>query len=252
MKNDPETRRRRVMRRMKATAFIKRNGVYAAAFLCLAALGGLIAVLPVGRKKAVPEAPAGNSLDERLAEASLSPAASPQQRTAKPIFSIPPTAAPTFIPDMTPAPSSAPSEITVARLSSPVDGRLMKPYSMDALIYSKTLRQWMTHSGVDIAAPKGTEVRAVEAGLVERIWDDDLMGTSVLIDHGTFKALYQGLKKEVPVSVGDPVESRTVIGCIGDTAITEISDESHLHFEILQDGSPVDPEGFVLIAKQGE
>lgn len=252
MRNNIEARKKRVQRRMRFTAFMKTNGIYVAVFLCLAIVGGLIAFLPTGSgREQAKEEPAGHSLDERLNEAAATPGAKP---TARPIFpgrSEVPSAEPTFIPELTPAPSASPEPTSENKLSSPVEGKLVKPYSMDALIYSKTLRQWMTHSGADIAAPKGSEVRAVAAGSVERVYEDDMLGTTVIIDHGSFKSVYSGLKKEVPVKEGDAIPARAVIGELGDTAISECADESHLHFEIWRNGSPVDPESIVLIAKQG-
>ena len=95
---------------------------------------------------------------------------------------------------------------------------------MDCLIYSKTLGQWMTHSGVDIAAPKGTEVRTVDAGTVKRVYDDDMLGTTVVIEHANgLTTVYAGLKKEPPVMEGDAVNARDLIGYIGDTAILRLS-----------------------------
>lgn len=250
-----EFSRSRVERRLIARAFFKRNGAFIAIALALCALGGLIAVMPFDRSEADPGAPAENSMDERLkdAQSSASPIPLP---TRRPLPTLPPAGSaglsplPTVMPDMTPAPSKEPMPTSEAKLDSPVDGKLIKPYAMDCLIYSKTLNQWMTHSGVDIAAPIGAEVRAVAAGTVEWVTDDDLLGTCVLVDHGNgLKTLYCGLKKEPPVKDGDRLEPRALVGYVGDTAISECAEESHLHFEVIKDGLPTDPEGYVLIPK---
>lgn len=251
MKNSIEERKKRVMRRRRFTEFMKGNGLYIAVFLCLAMIGGLIAFLPTGgtRSEAKDE-PAGHSYDERLGD--ITPSPSPTIlpiRTPRPTSAGTPTAEPTLMPELTPAPSKEPEETSPAKLNSPVDGKLMKPYSMDALIYSKTLRQWMTHSGVDIAAPKGSEVRSIAAGTVTQVYDDDMLGTTVVIDHGGFKSVCSGLKREVAVKEGDALESRALIGYVGDTAISECADQSHLHFEIWLNGAPADPEEYVLIPR---
>ena len=254
MKNSIEERKRRVMRRRRFTEFMKGNGIYIAVFLCLAMIGGLIAFLPAGGTKSeagrIKDEPAGHSYDEKLGDITPSPTALPI-RTPRPTAAITPTAEPTLMPELTPAPTKAPAEDAPVKLNSPVDGKLLKPYSMDALIYSKTLRQWMTHSGVDIAAPKGAEVRSIAAGTVTQVYDDDMLGTTVVIDHGSYKSVCSGLKKEVAVKEGDALQSRALIGYVGDTAISECADQSHLHFEIWRNGSPIDPESMVLIAKQG-
>ena len=247
-----------VERKLLLRAFIKRNGALIAAALVLCVIGAIAAFVPFGRDDAAdPGAPAANSLDERLADAQSSATPIPLATrrplpTIPPVGSAEPSAVPTVMPELTPAPSKAPSPTAGTKLNSPVDGRVIKPYAMDCLIYSKTLNQWMTHSGVDIAAQKGSEVRAVAAGTVEWVTDDDLLGTCVLIDHGSgFKTLYCGLEKEPPVHDGDAVPARGLIGLLGDTAISECADESHLHFEVLKDGLPVDPVGYVLISKEG-
>lgn len=258
MKKEHKFPARRVRTLLRAKAFCKRNGIYIAIIACLAVLGGTLALLPgPADRGSGNEAPAGNSHDQRLSEAetALTPPARPTPRaipTFAPVRSGEPTPVPTVLPELTPSPSREPEPSAPSKYNSPVDGRLIRSYAMDSLIYSKTLDQWMTHSGVDIAAPKGREVRAIAPGVVERVYDDDMYGTSVLIDHGNgLKTLYCGLKKEPPVSEGDKLGDRALIGNIGDTAISECAEESHLHFEVIRDGLPVDPEGYVLIANEG-
>ena len=249
------------LRRRRFAYFIKRNSLYIAVGLCLAILGGAFS-LAAHRDKPSPDHPAESSLDERLSQAETpSPAGTAEAiltprpaHTAAPqgmgeaAHSFSPTALPTVMPQLTPAPSVSPAPERKL-MSPPADGRLIRVFSMDGLIWSKTLKQWMTHSGVDIAAQKGSDVRAVAAGTVERVYEDDMMGVTVVIDHGAFKTVSSGLKKEPPVSEGQNVEARALIGYIGDTAISECAEESHLHFEVTVGGVPVDPEGYVLFRK---
>ena len=249
--------RKRARRRLRASIFLRKNGLYIALGLCLAIMGGVTAAIfgAGGSKKT----PAENSFDERLSEAQTG---MDKPDATKPPFGIKipftvdgtpkPTAAPSVVPDMTPAPSKEPDPVPAANWTPPVDGRLIRVYAMDCLIYSKTLGQWMTHSGVDIAAPKGTEVRAVDAGTVKKVYDDDMLGTTVAIEHANGAVtVYAGLKKEPPVKEGDSVEARGLIGYIGDTAISECAEESHLHFEIWIAGKPVDPETCIVFKKNG-
>ncbi len=248
MKNYPIKKKRRGA----FAAFIRQNGVYAAAAACLAALG--LAAVGLWAKPG-PDSPARSSGDETLADV---PAAgetalpTPPVRTETAAATTPTeeTPVPTLMPDMTKAPSPSPSPEGRSMGASPVDGTLIRPYSMDALIWSETLRQWMTHPGCDVRAPKGSPVYAAEAGTVARVYADDLLGVTVELDHGGGVAtLYCGLKQEVKVSEGDRVEARAQLGEVGDTAISECAEESHLHFEVRIDGRPVDPEGFVLIKR---
>ena len=62
--------------------------------------------------------------------------------------------------------------------------------------------------------------------------------------------VYSNLKEEVPVKVGDVIASRTVIGQIGDTALEECLERSHLHFEIRINGEPVNPAGLILFRQE--
>lgn len=255
MDRKTEKHRKRARRRLRASIFLRKNGIYIALGLCLAVIGGATAaIFGTGSK----EAPAEKTHDERLVDVS-EPTDKPEATKPPAGIRIPftdentpkPTQAPTLIPDMTPAPSKEPETVPNANWTSPVDGRLIRIYAMDFLIYSKTLGQWMTHSGVDIAAPKGAEVRAVDAGTVKKVYDDDMLGTTVVIEHTNgVTTVYAGLKKDPPVKEGDTVKARDLIGCIGDTAISECAEESHLHFEIWISGKPVDPESCIVFKKQ--
>ena len=44
----------------------------------------------------------------------------------------------------------------------PVEGEMLKEYAKDNLVYSETLKEWITHTGVDIRAEKTTVVKAAE------------------------------------------------------------------------------------------
>jgi len=124
----------------------------------------------------------------------------------------------------------------------PLAGNIEVGYSGDELVYNKTMMDWRTHGGVDIAAPIGSKVMAVADGTVSEVRDDDLFGTTVVIDHGDgLMSVYSNLAKTPTVSVGDTVAMGAVIGAVGDTAIAESGEVTHLHFAMLQDGKSVDP-----------
>ena len=114
------------------------------------------------------------------------------------------------------------------------------------LAYDETLGDWRTHSGVDIAASVGTNVLAISAGTVQGVYDDDLMGTCVVVDHGDgLTSIYCNLSAKPTVSEGDTVSTGTVLGVVGETAIAESSRPSHLHLEMAQDGKAVDPVSYL-------
>lgn len=260
MKNASVNRIKRLRRLARARLFLRRNGSYVLAGLCFALIAGVL-LLAGGQKEK--DAPAESSLDERLKDAAASSSPEATRRPAgstpvpivpaespAPTFIPPTTPAPTLMPDMTAHPTALPTEKSPV-FEPPVDGRLMRGYAMDCLIWSKTLTQWMTHPGVDISAQTGSEVRAVEAGTVERVYTDDLMGVTVVIRHeGGIETSYMGLAENVPVKEGDRVSSREVIGYIGSTAISECAEEPHLHFEIKVGGEPVDPSGMIVFKRE--
>lgn len=126
--------------------------------------------------------------------------------------------------------------------SKPISGEIQKQYSIDKVIYSKTLELWKTHDGIDIAADIGTNVKAIEKGTVEKVYEDSFYGTTIVIDHGQgYKSSYSNLDKNTSVKEKQTVNKGQVIGKILNTAIGEIKDESHLHFTLFKDNNNVDP-----------
>ncbi len=124
----------------------------------------------------------------------------------------------------------------------PVVGDIAVVYSVDELIYNKTMSDWRTHDGLDIKSLLGTKVVAAADGTVSDIYNDDMLGTIVVIDHGSgLKSLYANLAKVPVVKTGDKVAMGAVIGAVGDTALGETCEVSHLHFAMTKDNEPVDP-----------
>lgn len=128
----------------------------------------------------------------------------------------------------------------------PVDGDISRGYTMQALAYDETMSDWRTHNGVDISAEQGSTVRAVAAGTVESVKNDDLYGTTVVIDHGNgVKTQYSSLEASPSVSVGDTVAAGQTIGRLGNTAICETAQESHMHFSVSVNGESADPMDYL-------
>ena len=125
---------------------------------------------------------------------------------------------------------------------APVAGEIIKDFAIDNLIYSTTLEEWTTHSGIDIKADKTSVVAAAETGTVESIKNDPRFGLTIIISHENgFKTIYSNLLTTEFVSENEVVEKGQTIATVGETASFEVADESHLHFEIYKDGTPVNP-----------
>lgn len=128
----------------------------------------------------------------------------------------------------------------------PVEGEIVREYAKDNLVYSETLKEWVTHMGIDIKADKTTVVKAAEAGIVKSIKNDPRYGLTIVIEHDSnFQTVYSNLLTSEFVVEGEKVEKGQSIGTVGNTAVFEIVDEPHLHFEILKDSLQVDPSIYI-------
>ena len=126
------------------------------------------------------------------------------------------------------------------------NGKVSQAFSGNTLVYNPTLGDWRTHGGVDIASTLGVEVLALCPGTVSEVYDDGLMGTTVVIDHGNgLSAAYCNLAGQPTVESGDVVETGTIIGTVGDTAIAESGMPAHLHLEVSLNGVLVDPTEYL-------
>ena len=137
---------------------------------------------------------------------------------------------------------------TVKELSfqKPVDGEIVREFAQDNLVYSETLEEWVTHNGIDIKADKTTVVKAAEAGVVKSIKNDPRYGLTIVIEHNDeYQTVYSNLLTSEFVVEGESVEKGQSIGTVGNSAVFEIADEPHLHFEILKNSVQVDPSIYI-------
>ncbi|HPI72523.1 MAG TPA: peptidoglycan DD-metalloendopeptidase family protein [bacterium] len=105
----------------------------------------------------------------------------------------------------------------------------------------------MHHDGVDFSAPRGTEVFASADGVVSETVihykPNQSYGRYVIIDHGHGKMTRYAHLDKVLVQPGQRITRNTVIGTVGDTGK---STGPHLHYEVIVDNKPVNPENFIL------
>jgi len=99
------------------------------------------------------------------------------------------------------------------------------------------------HNGVDISAPRGTEVDATGDGVVlEAGRHESGYGNEIIVDHGNgIKTKYAHLS-EVYVVVGQEVRVGEVIGAVG---MTGRSTGPHLHYEVLVGQAHVNPSKYL-------
>ena len=128
----------------------------------------------------------------------------------------------------------------------PVSGTVENGYSMTALVFDRTMQDWRTHDGLDIAADLGAQVRAAANGKVTNVYFDERLGTTVVISHnGGLESVYANLAGTPAVATGDQVGVGQVIGAVGDTALYEVGEVCHLHFAMALDGVSVDPNEYL-------
>ena len=130
-------------------------------------------------------------------------------------------------------------EITFVK---PTEGDIICEYAKDNLIYSETLKEWITHTAIDIKADKTSVIKASADGIVKSIVNDPRYVLTVIIEHDEgYETVYANLLTAEFVVVGEEVAQGQTIGTAGNTASFESSMECHLHFELIKDGEYLDP-----------
>ena len=126
----------------------------------------------------------------------------------------------------------------------PTSGVLSKSHDATLQVYSNTMKDYRVHLGVDIVTEENAPVYAAADGTVSKIWKDTLMGYSVAVKHtGDCYTIYKNLSETLPegIAEGASVRSGQLIGSVGESAMVEIAEEPHLHFEMTVADLMVDP-----------
>lgn len=125
------------------------------------------------------------------------------------------------------------------RLAWPVQGPISSPYGWRI---HPVLGGRRMHTGVDVAVPTGTPIRAAAGGrviLAER-WGG--YGRTVVVDHGGGVSTLYAHMSAIAASVGEEPLAGEVIGYIGCSGYCT---GPHLHFEVREAGQPVDPMNYL-------
>lgn len=230
--------------RDRAGDFMAGKGFYIVLLLCVAALGASGYYLFSGMTDDSGQTVSGPA----VVVVTPTPAPRPVTTPASPVTpptTAPPTPVPTAppVPEATPAPApTAAATATASVYTWPVKGEVLRGYSGDTLVYDETMGDWRAHLGLDIAAPEGTQVMAPAGGTVSDIYTDDMLGTVVEILHAdNVISSCANLGAQPTVEIGDVVRTGDVIGAVGSTAIGEVSQVSHLHLSMTQNGVDADP-----------
>ena len=134
------------------------------------------------------------------------------------------------------------------KLSLPAQGVISKGHDSTIQVWSETMGDYRVHLGIDIATAEGAPVFAAADGVVSKIWDDALMGRCMAISHdGDVFTFYKNLDSTLAEGIeeGSKVTRGQKIGAVGETAISELADEPHLHIEMTVGGLAVDPRDYL-------
>ena len=104
------------------------------------------------------------------------------------------------------------------------------------------LGQTKFHSGVDMAAPGGSNILAAADGTVRSAGWNGGYGYCVVVDHGGGIATLYAHSSKLLVSSGQKVTKGQVIALVGTTGM---STGNHLHFEVLKNGATTDPMAYL-------
>lgn len=145
--------------------------------------------------------------------------------------------------DNTPTPST-PVDDSLPSFVLPVSGSLSKKHDASNQVFSDTMNDYRVHLGLDIVTEESASVYAAADGKIERIWEDVRMGNCIAIKHGgDCYTIYKNLSKTLPEGIAEGVSVRSgqLIACVGESAMIEIAEEPHLHFEMTVNNLSVDP-----------
>ncbi len=99
------------------------------------------------------------------------------------------------------------------------------------------------HRAIDIAAPTGTSIKAARSGtVIYAAWSNQGYGNLVKIQHQGGDETWYAHQSEMLVSVGQVVKQTETVGLVGSTGL---STGPHLHFELHEAGTAVDPLAYL-------
>lgn len=121
-------------------------------------------------------------------------------------------------------------------LIEPIEGRISSKFGSISSVRPSA------HKGLDIAAPKGTKIKAAESGTVVFSGKSGMYGNMVIIFHSNGIETCYAHCSALYVSVGDKVNQGEIIAAVGSTGN---STGNHLHLEIRKDGVALNPQHYL-------
>lgn len=146
-----------------------------------------------------------------------------------------------FLSKTKPAKESSDKSQDSLEFDTPVPGRRSSDFG--SRIDPVTKKKNAFHSGIDIAAPKGTPVKASESGIVKFAgFHKGGYGNLIIIEHSKGFATYYGHLSKIDAGQNEKIKKGSVIGAVGSTGR---STGPHLHFEIRRGDQAIDPDSLI-------
>lgn len=126
-------------------------------------------------------------------------------------------------------------------LAWPIVGNIIMNYSMNEVVYYKTLNQYRYNPSIVIEATVGDPITAAADGQVVSIRNNVETGGTIICDLGDGYQLTYGQLENFAVSEGDYVNQGDLLGFVAEPSIFYSEEGSNVYFKMTKDGEPVNP-----------
>lgn len=127
------------------------------------------------------------------------------------------------------------------KLTWPVMGNIILPYSMDATVYYTTLDQYACNEGIIVGAKVGEEVVSPGNGRIVNIEETDRYGKVVTILLGNYYKAYCGQLENVDYEIGDDIREGDVLGTVAEPTKSFVLEGPNVFFKMTYKGRVVNP-----------
>ena len=129
-----------------------------------------------------------------------------------------------------------------ASYSLPLGTDMGNDYSMGVPVYNEIMGDWRTHDGIDFNGAYGDSVKAIADGIIRDVYEDEIMGATVVVDHGGgVVATYCGVIADENIKRGILVEKCDVLGKLSAIPGETDAEFPHLHLEVSVNDVICDP-----------
>ena len=131
------------------------------------------------------------------------------------------------------------------KLTWPISGNIILPFSMDTTVYFETLDQYKCNPGILIEAKEGQGVGALTKCQVRQIVQSEELGKQVILDMGNEYTAIYGQLKNIKVKKGDVLKAGDIIGYVAAPTDYYTLEGSHLYLELNHKETPVNPVNYL-------